>query len=1028
MSPLGELSKARRGDDGIFARPFVRATGGAAIFSLVVLFFLYFFDEFDTAAFATLAPEIQHSFRLSDADFLAVVIGNISVVLLAAVPIGYYADKLPRTKLVVAGAVLAGVFSFATGIVAGVGLLVLVRIGNGVGVVVNDPVHSSLLSDYYAPETRPTVFAMHRNAVRIGGVFGPALAGGMAALFGWRSAFLILIVPILAMAVVATKLKNPVRGATENEDAALLASEERPVPFAQATKLLFAVPTLKRQFLAWVFIGAGLIPLAVLLPLFYQRTFGLGTVARGALGSAAAAASFMGIRYGGRWTAKWLTQSMSEPLNKAGWSLVAVGPGLVLLAISPNIVVAVVVALTTSFIAAIFTPPFITTQAFVSPARVRSLSFSFGLLFLVLGVVGWALLGFGKISDQHGIRVGLAALAPFWVIGGLILRSGRGNVEADTTRAIGALVATADMRRRKMSGEKGSVLACSGVDVRYGQVQVLFGVDFNVEEGEIVALLGTNGAGKSTLLNAISGLVAPSAGSIVFDGEDITLDDANATVAQGIVFVPGGKGVFPTLTVEENLNLAGWLFRKDPEHVAAATARVLEYFPVLNKYWTSKAGNLSGGEQQMLTLGQAFIAKPKLLMIDELSLGLAPVIVEQLLEIVKAIHASGTTVILVEQSVNVAMSLARRAVFMEKGEIRFDGPTAELLEQPDILRAVFLQGTQGAASNGNGHSNGTRHGVPAVVAKPDFVPVCHSCGHEHGMALETSDLSVSFGGIKAVDGVDLYIRQGEILGIIGPNGAGKTTVFDLVSGFLTPTAGRIRLQGTDVTAMSANQRAALGLGRSFQDARLFPSMTVRETIAVALERHVSTPDPVAAALMSPATRASERVVDQEVDRLIELMHLQAFADKFVGELSTGSRRVVDLACCVAHDPKVLLLDEPSSGIAQRETEALGPLLLDLRAKTGAALIVIEHDMPLITSVSDRMLALELGSVVTSGTPDEVINHPRVVESYLGGSDIVINRSGDIDVRPPKSPRTPRPPRTNGNKRVPLVAAGRGTPQ
>src|SRR5688500_5202404 len=168
--------------------------------------------------------------------------------------------------------------------------------------------------------------------------------------------------------------------------------------------------------------------------------------------------------------------------------------------------------------------------------------------------------------------------------------------------------------------------------------------------------------------------------------------DADTTAAQGIVMVPGGKGVFPTLTVEENINLAGWLFRKEPQHLQQATKQVLDYFPILEKRWNQKAGNLSGGEQQMLTLGQAFIARPRLLMIDELSLGLAPAIVEQLLGIVRASHDNGTTVVLVEQSVNVAITLAQRAVFMEKGEVRFDGPTAELLDRPEILRAVFLEG------------------------------------------------------------------------------------------------------------------------------------------------------------------------------------------------------------------------------------------------------------------------------------------------------------------------------------------------
>jgi len=185
-----------------------------------------------------------------------------------------------------------------------------------------------------------------------------------------------------------------------------------------------------------------------------------------------------------------------------------------------------------------------------------------------------------------------------------------------------------------------------------------------------------------------------------------------------------------------------------------------------------------------------------------------------------------------------------------------------------------------------------------------------------------------------------------------------------------------------------------GLGRSFQDARLFPALTVRDTIAVALERQIDVRDPIAAALNLPVVAASEQVVSDRVDELVDLMGLGAFADKFVSELSTGSRRIVDLACILAHEPKVIMFDEPSSGIAQRETEALGPLLLDIRESTGASLLVIEHDMPLITGISDRMVALDLGAVVTIGTPDEVVNHPQVVASYLGTDENVIARSGE----------------------------------
>ena len=539
----------------------------------------------------------------------------------------------------------------------------------------------------------------------------------------------------------------------------------------------------------------------------------------------------------------------------------------------------------------------------------------------------------------------------------------------------------------------GPLLSCRGVDVAYDKVQVLFGVDLDVQRGEIVALLGTNGAGKSTLLKAVSGLVTPVTGSIWFDGVDITRADAVATARQGIVQVPGGKAVFPTLTVAEHFKVGAWLFAdEEPAAVAARTAEVLALFPRLQERWDQLAGNLSGGEQQQLALGMAFVAQPKLLIIDELSLGLAPTVVGQLLDIVRRIHATGCTIILVEQSINVALTIATRAYFMEKGEVRFSGPTDELLERDDILRSVFLHG----ASKGMGEA-------PATAAVLEREPVPDGPG---APVLEVAGLSKSFGGINAVTDVTFTLHEDEILGLIGPNGAGKTTIFDMISGHLSQDGGTVRLQGVDVSGWGADRRAAVGLGRSFQDARIFPSLTVAENIAIGLERHIDVRDHVSALLATPAMRESEEDVAFTVDDLVELLGLGAFRDKFVSELSTGSRRIVDLAMSIAHDPKVLILDEPSSGIAQRETEALGPLLLDIRRATGCAMLVIEHDMPLITSLSDSIVALELGRVVLQGTPDEVLADPRVVSSYLGGDLSTIQRSGGADRPVPKRSRVP----------------------
>ncbi|HEX3333377.1 MAG TPA: ATP-binding cassette domain-containing protein, partial [Acidimicrobiales bacterium] len=541
------------------------------------------------------------------------------------------------------------------------------------------------------------------------------------------------------------------------------------------------------------------------------------------------------------------------------------------------------------------------------------------------------------------------------------------------------------------------MLSCDKVEVSYGPVQILFGVDLEVHEGEIVALLGTNGAGKSTLLKGASGLVKVGGGSVRLDGAAIGGEQAEQIARKGLSLMPGGRGIFPTLSVEENLRLGTWMVRKDHGAVREAKERVMDLFPILRQRGHQQAGNLSGGEQQMLSLSMALMVTPKVLMIDELSLGLAPTVVSQLLQVVKQLHESGTTIVVVEQSVNVALELAERAVFLEKGEVRFSGRTVDLLERPDILRSVFIAG---AGS------------VEGTVVTPDAGPTDH---HEHASAasalivaspgrrvppsaeapsiLECNGVRKSFGGIAAIQDISLTLRDGEILGLIGHNGAGKTTFFDCVSGFLSLDGGRIRLGGVDIDSWPGHLRSAAGIGRTFQEARLFPSLTVAETIEVAQERHLASRDMVAAGLRLPASLDSEADASRRAEELIEMMGLAAFREKLVGELSTGTRRIVELACVLAQEPAVLLLDEPSGGVAQRETEAMGPLLIRVQQHTSCSILVVEHDMPLLTDICDRMIALELGEVIAEGTPAEVLEHPAVIESYLGTDESTIKRSG-----------------------------------
>ena len=247
------------------------------------------------------------------------------------------------------------------------------------------------------------------------------------------------------------------------------------------------------------------------------------------------------------------------------------------------------------------------------------------------------------------------------------------------------------------------MLSCRNIDFSYGQLQVLFGVNFTVDDGEMVALRGTNGAGKSTLLRVISGLGLPSRGTVRFRGADITYLEAERRVGLGISQVPGGKAVFGPMRVIDNLRALGYTHGRNRRAVESGIEASFDAFPRLAERRNQLASTLSGGEQQMLGLATAFIMRPRLLLIDELSLGLAPIVVGELLDMVRRINAEGTSIVLVEQSVNVALSVVDHAYFMEKGEVRFDGVAAELLDRPDLLRSVFLEGASQGLAGATAH-------------------------------------------------------------------------------------------------------------------------------------------------------------------------------------------------------------------------------------------------------------------------------------------------------------------------------------
>jgi ABC-type branched-subunit amino acid transport system ATPase component len=258
--------------------------------------------------------------------------------------------------------------------------------------------------------------------------------------------------------------------------------------------------------------------------------------------------------------------------------------------------------------------------------------------------------------------------------------------------------------------------------------------------------------------------------------------------------------------------------------------------------------------------------------------------------------------------------------------------------------------------------------------------------------LEVENLTVRFGGLRAVNDVSLTVPPGAVVGLIGPNGSGKTTTLDAVSGFVAPESGSVRVDGEEIGDLLAEERRSLGVIRSFQDCRLYPDLSVEDVLMVCEDagRPVSV---LGATLQLPLARRSERRKREAVDRVIGAFGLGRFRHHRAAEISTGTRRVVDLASVVLAEPRLLLLDEPTAGIAQREAEAFVPLLRRLRDVADCTILLVEHDVPLVFALCSHVAVMEAGAMVSLGTPDEISRDPRALAAYLGASAEALTPSG-----------------------------------
>jgi ABC-type branched-subunit amino acid transport system ATPase component/MFS family permease len=984
--------------------------GGVSLFPLGVLFGIELLDQATQSAFNVLTPNIRDAFHLTNAGILLIVAIAGAAALGCTLPIAVLADRTNRVRIALIGALVGAAFSIGLGVAQGVVVATIMLVGVSMGQAVIFPTHNSLLADYYPVPARPRIYSAHRSGISFGAIIGVLLGAGLAAIFSWRAPFFFFAVPIVIVVVVGLRLREPARGRHEQLELSeqMLASErgepaplgdavaidlpvETPPSLGEAWRTVWKIGVLRRIFIALPFLAAAIAGFTSLASLQYQETFHLNALHRAWLLAPIQLFDLLGLAVGAVVATRLAKRDIGLVFRMLFVASLVAAAFAVLFALAPNVPLAFVGNAGIDFSLAIVGPGVLASLSLAIPSRVRSVGFSIGALFVLPGFLALPIIG--AVGDAVGFRYGLLILVPIFVVGGLIVASAGGLIGRDVRDVWNSMRTRNQMLMDRQAGRL-PLLAVRELNVGYDGVVVLADVAIEIGEGEIVALVGTNGAGKSTLLRAIGGVVEADHGAIVFDGRDITHLPPDEIARLGVAQVPGGEGIFPNLRVEDNLRVAAWQGRRRGEHDADMIEEALTAFPTLASRREERAANLSGGQQQMLALAMATITRPKLFLIDELSLGLSPIVVEQLLGAIESMRQAGTAILLVEQSMNVAVAVADRVYVMETGVVRFSGTAAELAAHPELLWSVYLQKASeslGATtptaplSAGGGAGAGDGHGVGRVE-------------------LEVRGISLTFGGNAALTDVSLHADHGEIVGIIGPNGAGKTTLFDVVSGFLHPDSGRVDLAGVDITDRTASARARLGLGRSFQDSRLFSGLSVRDALAVSLERFTDVSDPFNAMLRLPLQVRTEAAVMERVDELLDVFGLESFADNLVSELSTGSRRLLDLAAVVAHQPSVVLLDEPSSGVAQREVEAMVGLLRNVRDRLDATMLIVEHDIAFIAELADRLVAMDRGTVLASGTPRQVLESPVVVEAFLGTDPLALSRSGSAitttEVDPP----------------------------
>jgi ABC-type branched-subunit amino acid transport system ATPase component/predicted MFS family arabinose efflux permease len=671
--------------------------------TFLVLAIIVTLDNLQSSGLAVLAPNIQASYHVSTGAIVFVTGISGGFLVLGIVPMGWLADRFRRAPIIGWATFAFGLMVAATGLATNIFLFFLARLGAGVSQASTTVVHGSLLADTYPITIRGRIGAAMGMGSGAAMAASPLLAGLIATSVGgpngWRWSFYTLAIPILFVAFIAFRIHEPPRGQFEKKGVLGEVISDTP-PAAPSMEAAFErilrIRSIKMCLIAFSAIGFGLFTVPVLGNLYLKQRFHLDAFQRGLIGTIGSLGVLVALPLVGRYYDRLFRTDPSRALSLIGKVVLPVAVLVPIQYLMPNAVLWAVFSVPTAVLlltAFSMIGPVLTS---VAPYRLRGMVTAVGGLYVFfIGATGGAVLA-ALLDSVLGVRPAvLIIMIPSTLVGAFFIIRSAHFIRNDLSLVVTELREEMEEHQRQQADPADiPVLQLSAVDFSYGHVQILFGLSFEVKRGEVLALLGTNGAGKSTALRVASGLETASRGVVRLNGQDITYTTPEQRSRLGIHLLPGGKGVFGDMTIAENLEMGGFVYRSNRAELRRRTERVLELFPGLRDRRKERASSLSGGQQQMLALAIAMLHDPEVLIIDELSLGLAPIVVQDLIRVVEGLKAEGVTLIIVEQSLNVAAAIADRAVFLEKGRLRFEGPIRDLMERDDLARAVFLGGRE----------------------------------------------------------------------------------------------------------------------------------------------------------------------------------------------------------------------------------------------------------------------------------------------------------------------------------------------